>query len=119
MPAVRQIELTHSSGRLKLSVPILPLVPREMPPERMRWLRRLLVESQSRWRMVRTGFVANGEGQAAMAEVDVTGAPSVVLSSLVETGLEALRCATQWSVQSADLLADLSVPCRALEVREP
>ncbi|MDP7016050.1 MAG: hypothetical protein QGG36_09640 [Pirellulaceae bacterium] len=118
---VRQISIVRSADKLALSAPIAPSVPVDLPAERMSWLREVMRETQDRWRMVRVGLVDGSadSSPAAVAEVDLTGAPAAAVESLFVTGLESLRCAVQWSCQSADLLADQRVTCHAWEVRQP
>lgn len=116
---VRQISLQCSDNQLKLSVPIVAEIPAELPESRDSWLRDLLLATQDQWRMVRVVDTSNGASRSAVAELDLTGAPHAILETLFTVGLQSLRYAVQWSVQSADLLVDLGVTCRAWEVRQP
>jgi len=116
---VRQVTLQRDDHRLVLSVPIVTQVPAGLPETRNTWLRDLLLATQDRWRMVRVVDESNGPARTAVAEIDLTGAPHQILEPLFAAGLQSLRYAVQWSIQSADLLVDLGVTCRAMEVRQP
>jgi hypothetical protein len=116
---VRQISLQRDDHRLALSVPIVAEIPAELPGSRNTWLRDLLLATQNQWRMVRVVDESNGSSRSAIAQIDFTGAPHPILETLFTVGLQSLRYAVQWSVQSADLLVDLGVACHAWEVRQP
>jgi hypothetical protein len=116
-PLVRQGELIHRPDRLALRWPILSAVPANLSPGRRDWLQQLLLDGQDRWRMVRLGLEGEEASPAAVAEVDFSGCPPVVLQQVFGAGLGALRWVVEWLVRSADLLADPGALCRAVEVR--
>jgi hypothetical protein len=109
---VRQGELVHRPERLALRFPILTTIPADLPAARRGWLEEVLQEGQDRWRLVRVGLA----GEAAWAEVDLSGCPGPVLESLFRAGLGALRWVVEWLAGTAAFLADPAVGCRALEV---
>jgi len=113
---VRQGEVVREENRLALRFVILPELPEDLPDHRLRWLRRLLIDAQNRWRLVRVGF-ADGENDTAVhAEVDLTGAPGSLLADLISTALPALRFVVEWVSASAVFLVEGSADCRALEL---
>lgn len=111
----RQGELILSPGRLAIRFAIVARVSPELPVRRRAWLARLLSETQNHWRLVRIGFSGMPDQTSILAEVDFTGAPSAALEPLLSAGLASLHGAVAWLVESAVLLADASVACRALE----
>jgi hypothetical protein len=115
---LRQGEVIHESNRLALRFPILPQLPDDLPHARRAWLHTLLEEAQNRWHLVRCGFFLDPESNAtaAIAEVDLTGAPLAACETLFVTALEALRWAVQWLGEPADWLADANVASELLAV---
>jgi len=111
----RQGELIHAPGRLALRFPILHRVPAGLPELRRRWLRDILFDAQNRWRLVRLGFTGQPDNLAIAAEVDLSGAPHAALEPLLSVGLDSLHWVVTWLVETAALLADADVACRALE----
>jgi hypothetical protein len=98
-----------------LNFPILSSVPVELPPARLHGLAVLAHDAQERWRMVRVGLVRGNDGDTLVAWVELTGAPHSELLFLA--GLDCLRNVVRWLAESADLLADVTVTFRSLEVR--
>ena len=109
---VRQGTLHHASGRLALRFPILPRVPADLSPNKHMWLEEILMDGQSRSRLVRIAFTTNGSVEA---EVDLSGAPHAVIENLFRTGLESLRWIVEW-LEPVDFLVDAGAACRAFEV---
>lgn len=110
----RQGELVCKSQRLALRFPILLRIPEDLSEARLYWLGRLLMETQNRWKLVRMGFNSGPIKTAALAEVDLTGAPPGVLSDLVKIALAALKGAVTWAVPSAAFLIDGAMDSSAL-----
>jgi len=111
---LRQGELILEQDRWALRFAILPCVPAGLPAERRHALDLLAADAQSQFRMIRVGWAEQSDGAALVAVVDLTGAPYAELLFL--TGLEGLTQAVARLVETADLLADATVPLRALEV---
>ena len=112
---VRQGSLVCGSDRLALRIPIVTEVPAALSEARRAWLRALLLDAQDRWRMVRIGIEGQADRPAVVAEVDLSGAPPVVIEALFRISLDALRWVTSWLVRSAGLVADARVACRICE----
>lgn len=111
-PHLRQGALLHSDTQLSLRMPILPKIPDNLPAGRREWIEELLLESQSQWRLVRTGFTEQG---GIEAEVNLTGAPDGVVEPLIRTSLDSLRWVVERLMGPMVLLADPSLSSRALE----
>lgn len=112
---VRQGTLVCGPDRLALRIPIVTEVPAGLSEARREWLRELLVDAQDRWQMVRLGIEGEPGHQSATAEVDLSGAPRVVLEALFGISLAALRWVVSWLITSAGLVADVRVDCRLCE----
>lgn len=112
---VRQGELIHRPDRLALRYPVLLRLPSELSPLRRAWLEELLLDAQDRWRLVRVGLA----GDAAWAEVDLTGCPGPLMECLFRAGRDALRWVVGWLAESTAFLADPGATCRAVEVCSP
>lgn len=110
----RQGELVCKPQRLAFRFPILLRIPEDLSEARLYWLRRLLAETQNRWKLVRTGFNSGRIRTAALAEVDLSGAPPGVLPDLVNIALAALKGAVAWAVPSAAFLIDGAMDSSAL-----
>jgi hypothetical protein len=110
-PIARQGFVICTPERLALRFPVAPSIPPELPAARRAWLRELLLEAQNRWRMVRVGL----SDSSVEAEVDLTGAPAVVLEALFRFSLDALRWVVHWLAYPANFLADPTISCRAWE----
>lgn len=111
----RQMQIVHAADRLALRLPILHSVPANLPEGRLRWLRALLLEAQSAYHLFRLGFAPNGAQTSAIAEVDLSGAPPMLLEPLLSKSCDALRWVVAWLIESADFLAQADVASRALE----
>jgi hypothetical protein len=109
---LRQGRMILAQDRWAVRMPVVEQVSSELPGPRRRALEDLLHDAQSRWAMVRLGFHAQPGEAAVVAEVDLSGAPH--RESLLLAALEALRSATAWVVEPAELLADLRVEISAL-----
>ena len=116
-PLVRQGELVLTPDRWALSFPILPAVPAGLPAARRRCLEMLARDAQERWHMIRVGLVRAADGEALVAGLDLTGAPHSEFLFLA--GLDGLRQVVSWLAEIADLLADVTVTCRSLEICRP
>jgi hypothetical protein len=110
----RQGELVCKSQRLAFRFPILLSIPEDLSATRLYWLRRLLIETQNRWKLVRMGFYSDRVKTAALAEVDLSGAPPGMLPDLVKIALAALKGAVAWAVPSAAFLIDGAMDSSAL-----
>jgi len=113
---VRQGTLVCGPDRLALRIPLVREVHAGLSEARRAWLGELLLDAQNRWRMVRIGLEGDPGREAVMAEVDLSGAPPVVLEALFRTGLDALRWVASWLVMSAGLVADARVGSRLCEI---
>ena len=120
---VRQGRLVRGEGLLALRVPILkrsadvedrPVFDPQASDPRSAWLRRLLVDGQNRWRMVRVGL--DSPEALVLAEIDLSGAPHSVAGILVRASLGVLRGIVTWLVAPVDLLADRALAREALQV---
>jgi hypothetical protein len=111
---VSQGELICESARLALTFPILTRLSENLPKARMDWLCGLLHDAHITWRMVRVGF-AGKEPMKISAEVDLSGAPALLIPSLLTRGLSAIRCVSQWLATPVLFTADPKTPCRILE----
>ena len=116
-PLVRQGELVLTANRWALSFPILPAVPVGLPAARRRCLETLARDAQERWHMIRVGLIRAADGEALVAGLDLTGAPHSEFLFLA--GLDGLRQVVSWLAEIADLLADVTVTCRSLEICRP
>ncbi|HEY2952912.1 MAG TPA: hypothetical protein VGK40_10030 [Verrucomicrobiae bacterium] len=111
---VRQGELVHAPDCLALRVPVLPVLPADLPELNTRFLEQILLEATDRWRLVRLGIVDDGEALAVIAEVNFTGASAPVIERLILASLASLHWTSLWLAESAELLADVAVTPRAL-----
>jgi hypothetical protein len=116
-PLVRQGELVLAPDRWALRYLILPEVPAALPLPRRRCLERLARDAQERWHMVRVGLARAAGGEALVASVDLTGAPHS--EHLFLAGLDGVRHIVRWLAETADILADVTVTLRSLEVCRP
>jgi hypothetical protein len=114
---VRQGTLQRASGRLSVRIPLVPVIPPQLPKSRWNWLRAVLVDDQNRHRAARIGLVGEPSQQSIVAEIDLSGAPAGALPALFTSSLAALKHTVQWSIHTLGFLVDLDVECRALEVR--
>jgi hypothetical protein len=113
---VRQGELIIDPARFLVRFPILQSLPPDLPEARMRWLEELLRDAQNRWRMVRFGIDRNADAVTVVTELDLTGAPHHLIEHLLLTGLDGLRWAVLALVETAELLAETTIKCQALEI---
>jgi hypothetical protein len=111
----RQGELLHGSDCLALRFPIVQHVPESLPDYRIYWLRRLLLDAQTHWRLARVGSVRDLRGSPVYAEVNLTGAPHGVLAGMITLALAALHALLEWTVGPAVFLMDTESEGRALE----
>jgi hypothetical protein len=112
---VRQGELICDSSRVALSVPIVTGLPNDLPASRCACLRSLLIDAQRRWRVARVG-ISDAAPAEVRAEVDLTGAPHLLLPGLVQIGVDALRCLVEWLLKPAVFISDPGKVCDALDV---
>jgi hypothetical protein len=113
---VCQGELISSDSHIAVRFPILLALPQDLPEGRLRWLRALSRDAQDRARMVRIGFARTEESTSVLAECDLTGAPHWACEPLILAGLDGLEWAVRWLAESTELLADVGVVSRALEL---
>jgi len=102
----RQGELVREPRRLSARFPLLHAVPGDLPPARRAWLSKLLVEAERRWRMCRVGVTGAPGAVSVQAEVDLSGAPRVLLEGLLGAALAALQCLVAWTVAPAEVIVD-------------
>jgi hypothetical protein len=111
-----QGELVCQPEHLALRFGLTPPLTDDLPRSRREWLRVLFEEAQNRSPLVRIGFLPGESGEEAVAEVDLTGAPSPLIESLFVASLETLRWVVQGLGEPADWLADVSVASELLAV---
>jgi hypothetical protein len=122
---VLQGSVHRDAGRLALSIPLCSSIPGPISSAHRHWLRELLLDGQNTWRMVRLCWDERTESSSPpvqgvactvpWAEVDMTGAPALLLDALVPAALAAIRWVVVWMAHSADFLADGTCHCRLLE----
>ena len=112
----RQLQIVHTPNRLALRVSILLALPADLPDTRMRWLQNLLLEAQNAHHLFRLGFAQEGAQTSVIAEVDLTGVPSILLEPLLSRSCDALRWVAAWLLEAAEFLAQADVASRALEI---
>ncbi len=113
-PMVRQGELILTPERWAVRFLILPVVPADLPFVRRDWLRAILNDAQTLWRLVRLGFASEGENLAVACEVDFTGAPAS--EDLFLAGLHGVRHVVAALVETVELLADATIASEALKL---
>ena len=116
---VRQIEVISDPERFTLRVPLATKIPGDLPDVHRRWLRKLLVDAQNCWHLVRLGFAEESGEVVAIAEVDLTGVPGPVARRFLLTGASSLRWIVAWLVETAEFLVDAPVASQALELCPP
>lgn len=103
--AIRQLECKRSEDKLALRVSILGPVPRERNSH-LSWLDRLIADAQEQWTMARIEFrQLDTNTDEAVAEIDLTGAPSQILQPLFLTSVDTLRWIAASLVPTAEFLA--------------
>ena len=110
---LRRIEVVRDDARLALRLPLAEALPADLPEQRLRWLRRLLRDAQDHCRLVRLGITAAG---AAVAEIDLTGAPEPLLQRLVLTAIDCLLWVLAGLADTIALLTDATARSLALDV---
>ncbi len=113
-PIVRQGELILRPDRWAVRLLILPAVPADLPFQRRDWLRAVLSDAQTLWRLVRLGFVSEGENLAVAAEVDFSGSPAS--EHLFLAGVHGVRHVVATLAETVELLADASLASQALKL---
>jgi hypothetical protein len=111
---VRQGEWLHTPDALALRVPVLPVLPADLPEPNTRFLEQILLEATNQWRLVRLGIVEEDGVRAVIAEVNFTGAGPAVIERLLSASLASLHWAALGVAESAELLADVTLTPRAL-----
>lgn len=111
-PFVRQGELILAPERWAVRIPILPVVPADLPAVRREWLAAVLGDAQTLWRLVRLGFAGGGGDLAVVAEVDFTGAPPS--ENLFLAGVHGVRHVVAALAETVELLADATIASQAL-----
>jgi len=112
---LRQGTLVCNENCLALIYPILPGIPENLPLIRKKWLDKLCIEAQNRWRLVRIGFSEKEGMDSVLAEIDLTGVPYELMEMFIKISNSALRWVLMWLVRSAVFLADTSNECEALK----
>jgi hypothetical protein len=113
-PIVRQGELILTPDRWAVRFLILPVVPADLPFVRRDWLRAVLSDAQTLWRLVRLGFASEGENLAVACEVDFTGAP--VSENLFLAGVHGVRHVVGTLAETVELLSDATIASQALKL---
>ncbi len=103
-PYVRQGELICKPDRLLLRFPLILNLSNDLPESHFFWLRKVLMDAQNRWKMVRIVFRHDTSATSVQAEVDLSGAPRSVLAGIVTVAISALHAAAAWVVPSAEFL---------------
>jgi hypothetical protein len=103
-PYVRQGNLICKPDRLLLCFPLILNLSNDLPESHYFWLRKVLIDAQNRWKMVRVVFRHNTSATSVQAEVDLSGAPRSVLAGLVTVAISALHAVAAWVVPSAEFL---------------
>lgn len=103
---VRQVEVIREPGRFALQVPLVPAIPENLPERRERWLRKLLIDCQDCWHLVRLGMTQESGQSAAIAEVDLTGVPRAISRRLFLASLDSLKAVVASLVETANFLID-------------
>tara|TARA_R110002096_G_scaffold24760_26_gene78053 strand:+ start:674 stop:1489 length:816 start_codon:yes stop_codon:yes gene_type:complete len=101
---VRQIEVNHLESQFSLRVTIVNDIPRERTPG-TEWLAGLIEDAQEQWKLARIEFTnQDDDHDVAIAEIDLTGAPSPILESLFLTSVDTLRWIAASLVPTAEFL---------------
>jgi hypothetical protein len=116
-PIVRQGELILKPDRWAVRFLILPVVPSDLPFVRRDWLRAVLSDAQTLWRLVRLGLASEGENLAVLAEADFTGAPPS--EYLFLAGANGIRHVVGALVETCELLCDATITSQALKLAPP
>lgn len=99
---LRQVELQRAEDRFALRLVLAEAVPAELPEIRREYLRRILLETQARWLLVRTAI---GVDDTPTAVVDLSGVPDALARPLCLAGLESLRRVAAHLVEAVEFLA--------------
>jgi hypothetical protein len=111
-PIVRQGELILTPERWAVRFEILPVVPADLPFVRRDWLRKVLSDAQTLWRLVRLGYASEGGNLAVFCETDFTGSPAS--EELFLAGVSGVRHVVGATAETVELLADASVASELL-----
>jgi hypothetical protein len=109
---IRNICLVNENQALALRLSLLSFVPKLDKP-RLGYLRRILIDAQNRWRLVR--ITLGHPGESIEAEINFSGAPGSILRILIQSGLNVLSSLCKWLIVSVDLLADASLQSNIFE----
>jgi hypothetical protein len=113
-PIVRQGELILTPERWAIRFLIQPVVPADLPFARRDWLRAVLSDAQTRWRLVRLGFASEGENLAVACEVNLTGSPAS--ENLFLAGLDGVRHVVRALVETCEVLCDATIASQLLKL---
>lgn len=113
---LRQIEVARGAQRLALRVALHQSLPPGLPAARRQWLRRVLLDTQARWSLVRTGITRCGE---VLAVVDLSGVPAGPDRPLFLAGAESLRQIAAPLVETVELLAASDAGDRIITLCQP
>jgi len=114
-PLVAQIRVRQHGESSILELPLSTRPTSTVLPGRASWLRSVLADTRSRWRLVRCLLV---DGVPA-ARVDLRGAPPAIDADLVAAALDALRQIGAWLLEPLDLVLDPGVVSPALDAGVP
>lgn len=104
--------LVQTEKLFALRTRLIDGLPTDLDGRRAAWLRRTLLDAQTRLRFVR--FRASPEWDHVIAEVDFSGAPTGLLPDLYQIGLDALRQSFTWLAASVDLIVNADLDARIL-----
>jgi len=113
---LRRIRVIRSANTFALRVPLADALPPDLPVIRRQWLRRVLLDAQGRWSLVRTGITPSG---AVCAGVDLTGVPEEFASHLFLSGVESLRWVAARLAETVEFLAFSDSGTEAITLRRP
>ncbi len=111
---VRQGEMILQPDCWTMRIPLLPELPARLPETRAHALRELTRDAQSLWGMLRLALTESTGSRALFAEVDLSGAPPSEV--LFAAGLDVLRQAAVRLIETAEALADDSLPLASLTI---
>jgi len=113
---LRHVEVVRSADRFALRMPLVDSVPADLSAARQAWLRRVLLETQARWLLVRTAITPDA---AAVAVIDLTGVPESMARPLFLAGLESLRRLAAHLVETVEFLVAGEAGDEALNLCQP
>ena len=111
---IRRGYLVCKDDVLALKIPILDHIPVELEISRRKWLHTILLDAQNRWQMIRFHMVSQ-QGPVEV-EIDLSGAPLVLIERLLRTGMDVLRESVKWLVASVDIITNTKLKSNIFRV---